>query len=97
MLDCFASPRNDGRSLLPHTLRSYPLKVPLRSLKRSSGCGARTVGVCVNAVVAAALEVAGATDVAVALEVAGATEVSDEELPHNSLTTGEIGSDRSPA
>src|SRR5437016_732625 len=25
---------------------SYPLNVPLRSLNRSSGCGARTVGVC---------------------------------------------------
>src|SRR4051794_6735435 len=36
-LDCFAS--------LAMT-RRYPLNVPLRSLNRSSGCGARTLGVC---------------------------------------------------
>ena len=42
-------------------------------------------------VFAVAPEVAGAT------EVTGATEVSDELLPHNSCTAGEIGCVRSPA
>jgi hypothetical protein len=32
-----------------------------------------------------------------AAEVAGATEVSEELLPHNSCTAGEIGCVRSPA
>jgi hypothetical protein len=45
------------------------LKMPARSLKRSSGCGARTFGVCAAS---------GDTDAALA------TEVSDEALPHNS-------------
>ena len=68
------------------------LNVPLRSLKRSSRPGARTSGLCPdNIVLAVAPEVAGAT------EVAGSTEVSDELLPHNSCTAGEIGCVRSPA
>jgi hypothetical protein len=56
--------------------------VPLRSLKRSSGCGARTFGVCAES---------GGTEAAIVTEVALATEVSDEELPHNSRTAGETG------
>ena len=62
--------------------------MPSRSLKRSSGCGGRTLGVCAEA---DDTEVAGATD------AAGATEVSDEELPHNSRTADDSGSVRSPA
>src|SRR5438445_12937911 len=62
--------------------------MPLRSLKRSSGCGARTSGVRPESCVP---ELAGTT------EFAGATEVSDDELPHNSCTAGEIGWERSPA
>src|SRR5258706_12605380 len=60
------------------------LKVPLRSLKRSSGPGARASGVWLTAGPASA---AGA---------AFATDVSDEFLPHNSRTVGEIGCARSP-
>ena len=41
--------------------------------------------------------VAGAAEFAGATELAGATEVSDELLPHNSCTAGEIGCVRSPA
>src|SRR2546430_11118586 len=62
--------------------------MPLRSLKRSSGCSARTSGVRPESCVP---ELAGTT------EFAGATEVSDDELPHNSCTAGEIGWERSPA
>jgi hypothetical protein len=64
----------------------YELNVPLRSLKRSSRPGARTSGLCPDNMV-----------LAVASEVAGVTEVSDELLPHNSCTAGEIGCARSPA
>ena len=53
--------------------------MPLGSLKRSSGPGARTSGVLPDSAV---------TEAAV---------VSDEELPHNSCTAGEIGWVRSPA
>ena len=59
--------------------------MPLRSLKRSSPCGALTVGVADDDAVAAG--VAGAAD---------ATEISDEELPHNSRTADETGWVRSP-
>ena len=61
--------------------------MPLRSLKRSSPCGALTAGAAVVA----------ATVVAAATEVAGGTEVSDDELPHNSRTADETGWVRSPA
>ena len=44
--------------------------MPLRSLKRSSDCGALTLGAC-----------AEFTD---AIGLAVATEVNDEEFPHNS-------------
>jgi hypothetical protein len=50
------------------------LKMPLRSLKRSSDGGATAFGVCVEA--------AAATTGAA--EATGTTEVSDDELPHNS-------------
>src|SRR5262245_56936432 len=73
-------------------LRSQPVKVPKRSLKRSSRPGARTSGLCPDNVV-----LAGAVEVVDATEFAGATEVSDELLPHNSCTAGEIGCVRSPA
>src|ERR1700739_1913909 len=59
--------------------------MPLRSLKRSSPCGALTVGVADGDAVAAG--VAGAAE---------ATEISDEELPHNSRTADETGWVRSP-
>ena len=52
----------------------------MRSLKRSSGCGARTVGVRVGSEEIGEVIV---TDVG-ATDVAGATDVSDDELPHNS-------------
>src|SRR5258707_15726477 len=78
----------DGASAPPH--HKDQLNVPLRSLKRSSRPGARTSGVCPDGNVVAAFD---ATDT----EVAGATEVSEEPLPHNSRTAGEIGSARSPA
>ena len=65
---------------------NYELNVPSRSLKRSSRPGARTSGLCPDNIV-----------LAEAAEVAGATEVSDELLPHNSCTAGEIGCVRSPA
>ena len=64
--------------------------MPKRSLKRSRRPGARTSGLCPDNVVLETV-VVGAT------EVAGATEVSDELLPHNSCTAGEIGCVRSPA
>ena len=68
--------------------------MPLRSLKRSSGCGARTSGVRPQSGVTA---LAGATEFVGATEVAGATGVRDAGLPHNSCTPGEIGCERSPA
>ena len=66
--------------------------MPLRSLKRSSPCGALTVGVGVDE----DAEVAVATGAAEATWVADATEVSDDELPHNSRTADETGWARSP-
>jgi hypothetical protein len=62
---------------VPH--EDQPLNVPLRSLKRSSGCGGLTSGVCGND--GLVLAAAGAV----------ATVVSDEELPHNFCTAGETG------
>jgi hypothetical protein len=60
------------------------LKVPLRSLKRSSPCGALVL-------------VAGAEVVVADATVADPTDVSDDALPHNSWIAGETGWLRSPA
>src|SRR4029077_16911917 len=65
------------------TMRDQPLNVPLRSLNRSSRPGGRTSGVCPDS------DDAGVAD--------ATAEVSDDELPHNSCTAGEIGWVRSPA
>ena len=63
------------------------LKVPLRSLKRSSRPGGRISGLRPAKACAALVDEIGAT-----LAV-----VSDDELPHNSCTAGETGCVRSPA
>ena len=59
--------------LPPETEQAQLENVPARSLNRSSGCGARTLGVCAES---GDTEAAGATE-------AAATKVNDEELPHN--------------
>src|ERR1700710_2491405 len=63
------------------------LKLPLRSLKRSSRPGGRISGLRPAKACAALVDEIGAT-----LAV-----VSDDELPHNSCTAGETGCVRSPA
>src|ERR1700716_69360 len=78
---CCAARKRCAASRPGHGLHQL-LNVPLRSLKRSSGWSARTLGVCTES---------GRTEAAPATEVALATEVSDEELPHNSRTAGETG------
>src|SRR3981189_716809 len=68
--------------------------MPLRSLKRSSRCGARMVGVrAESADTKFALASAGTDPTG----GAGITEVSDAEAPHNFWTVGETGWVRSLA
>jgi hypothetical protein len=86
-VDCFAQPvigSAFARPVARNDEEYYPLKTPLRSLKRSSGCGARTLG-CADEAEGAVLS-----------GVADATDTSEEELLHNSRTAGETGCDLSP-